>query len=86
MSSKTRKPTSGCCCLGVRCRCPPGKVCPSMKRDINHIREYIAQNNLNDEQASQYRRSLFKKSARKSKKKSARKSRKSPKRKSRSRK
>ena len=76
MPSKTKSPTSGCCCLGVRCPCPKGKVCPSMKRDVNRIRQYILQNKLTDEEASKYRSSLYSEK-RKSKKKSVRKSKKS---------
>ena len=33
-----RKPTSKCCCIGVRCICPNGKVCPSKNRDVSLLR------------------------------------------------
>lgn len=65
--------SSSCCCLGVRCKCPKGKVCPSAKRDINRIMAYEKANNLTDEEISKYRASL-RKSAKKSRRKSAKKS------------
>jgi hypothetical protein len=72
--------SSSCCCIGVRCKCPKGKVCPTRKLDINEIQKYVTANKLSDEERSKYISSLMKsikkkKSARKSKK-SARKSKK----------
>jgi hypothetical protein len=76
-----KQPTSGCCCLGVKCKCPRGKVCPSRKRDKNVIKKYIAQNKLTEEQKDQYISSLYKsmKKTKKSTKKSAKKPKKSAK-------
>lgn len=65
----SKRSTSSCCCLGVRCKCPKGKVCPSAKRDINRIIAYEKANNLTDEEVSKYRSSL-RKSAKKSRRKS----------------
>jgi hypothetical protein len=73
-----KSPTSKSCCLGVKSKCPPGKVCPSLKRDKNRIQAYIKENKLNDEQRREYIRSIYKSAKKKSgKKKSAKKSRKS---------
>ena len=65
--------TSSCCCLGVKCMCPKGKVCPSAKRDINRIMAYEKANNLTPEEVSKYRSSL-RKSPKKSRRKSPKKS------------
>lgn len=59
MSTKPKK-TSQCCCLGVKCRCPEGKVCSSLKHDVNRVREYVKQNNLTEEEEREYRKMLWK--------------------------
>lgn len=71
---KTRSPTSGCCCIGVKCPCPPGKVCASIKRDKNRVHQYIIDNNLTEEESEKYVKSIYKKKKYAAKKKSAKKS------------
>lgn len=33
-----KRPTSRCCCIGVRCKCPKGKICPSKKNDKSNLK------------------------------------------------
>jgi hypothetical protein len=34
--SPKRAATSRCCCIGVKCPCPSGKVCPTKSKDKNN--------------------------------------------------
>lgn len=71
MAKKARSPTSGCCCIGVKCPCPPGKVCASLKRDKKRIHQYIIDHNLTEEESEKYVKSIYKDARLAKKKKSA---------------